>query len=186
MTNILVSDIMTRNPHIIKPDTSLLECIKKFLKYKVGSLNIVDKNHRLVGFISQRDVLWAIVKKANLSKTKAIDISPKKLITISPSATIEDAIKKINEFKIYRLPVVSEGNLVGMLTIRDILTFYPDLYSQISEIGYIREEEDKLKRLGKNERNKMIIDGICGECGKRSTLYNEDGIWVCASCSSSI
>ena len=79
MENVLVADIMTREPITTKPDINLLDSAKKMVKKKVGSLLIVDKKN-LLGFISQKDILWALVKKSkeDLSKIKAIDISPKK------------------------------------------------------------------------------------------------------------
>lgn len=53
MKNILVADVMTRDPVIIKPDTNLLECAKKMVRKRVGSLLIVQ-NKKLVGFLSEK------------------------------------------------------------------------------------------------------------------------------------
>jgi len=79
MKEVLVADIMTRNPITIQPSENLLTCAKKMVRKKVGSLLIVDKK-RLVGFIDQKDILWALIKKSkeDLSKIRAIDICPKK------------------------------------------------------------------------------------------------------------
>ncbi len=63
MANILVADIMTREPVSVKPDTNLLECARKIINKKVGSLLIID-GKRLAGFVSQSDILWALVKKS--------------------------------------------------------------------------------------------------------------------------
>ena len=63
MENVLVADIMTREPITTKPDINLLDSAKKMVKKKVGSLLIVDKKN-LLGFISQKDILWALVKKS--------------------------------------------------------------------------------------------------------------------------
>ena len=75
MKDVLVSDIMTREPIIIKPTTNLLECARKMVRKRVGSLLLVDKK-KLVGFISQKDILWALIKKSkeDLSNIKAITI----------------------------------------------------------------------------------------------------------------
>ncbi|GAI69958.1 unnamed protein product, partial [marine sediment metagenome] len=96
MKKILVADIMTRDPIIINPDTDLLECARKMVKKKVGSLLIVDKK-KLVGFISRQDILWALIKKSkkDLKDIKAIDISPKKIATTKPSATIKEVLSKM-------------------------------------------------------------------------------------------
>jgi IMP dehydrogenase len=125
MKPILVSDIMTRDPITIKSDATLLECAKKMVRKRVGSLLIADKK-KLVGFISQRDILWALIKKSkdDLSKINIMEISVKKIAKIKPSRTIEEAINKMKKLKFERLPVIHEGELVGMVTIRDILHRY--------------------------------------------------------------
>ena len=180
MTGILVSDVMTRDPIIVKPSTNLLNCAKKMVNKRVGSLIIVDKK-RLVGFLSQRDILWALIKKSkkDLSKIKAIDISVKKVGTIKPSATVREAISRMKTLKFERLPVVQENKLVGMITSRDILSFHPEFYPELEEFTRIREEAKKLKRIKEAQKE---IDGICEECGNRELLTKFSGMMVCESC----
>jgi CBS domain-containing protein len=139
MKNILVSDIMTRDPVTISPDTNLMECAKKMVQQKTGSLLILE-NKKLVGFISQRDILWALTKKSNqdLTKIKAIEISPKKIAVIKPNSTISEAIEKMKRLKFEKLPVVQDNKLMGVLTTRDILNFNPGIYPEISEFEKIK------------------------------------------------
>ena len=183
MKNILVADVMTRLPIIIKPDTNLLECAKKMVRNKVGSLLLVNKK-RLVGFVAQKDILWALIKKSkeDLSKIKAIDISPRKIATIKPLATIEEALNKMKKLKFETLPVIHEGELVGMITVRDILAFHPEFYPEVKEIAEIRELSKKLKRIKKAKEREFINEGICEECGNTDILYKTDGILICESC----
>ena len=187
MKNILVADIMTRDPVIVRPDTSLLECAKKMVRKRLGSLLIIDKK-RLVGFISNKDILWALIKKPRdeLSKIKAIDISPKKIATIKPLSTIEEAIKKMKKVKFYRLPVIKDKGIVGMITLKDILNFHPELYQELRELAQIREEAEKLRRIKKARSRDLIREGICEECGNRDTLYRVNGMLICGNCTSSI
>lgn len=184
MKNILVVDIMTREPIIISPNSNLLECAKKMVKDKVGNLILVDKK-RLIGIISQRDILWALVKKSNadLTKVRAIDISPKKIATIKPESTIKEAIEKMKKLKFERLPVVHENELVGMITAKDILSFHPEIYPEIEEFSKIREEAEKLKRVKMAETGR---EGICEECGHEGILFLIDGTLICESCKDSV
>ncbi len=183
MNNVLVADIMTRDPITIKPDTNLLECSKKMIKKRVGSLLLTEKGE-LKGLITEHDILWAIIKKSkeDLSQIKAEEISPRKIATIRPSATIEEAFKKIKRLKFERLPVVQEKQLKGLLTIRDILNFKPEFYPEIDEISKIREESNKLKRIKRAKERKSVHEGICEECGNQELLYRFNGMLVCDSC----
>jgi CBS domain-containing protein len=180
MKNILVVDIMTRDLLTASPNSNLLECAKKMVKNRVGSLVIVDKG-RLVGLISQKDILWAITKKAStdLTKIKAIELSPKKIAVISPNCTVKEAIEKMNKLKFERLPVVHKNNLVGFITAKDILNVHPEVYPEIEEFAKIREESEKLNRIKKAEQRR---DGICEECGHEGILFKVDGMLICESC----
>ena len=183
MDSILVGDIMTREPVSIKPDTNLLDCAKKMVKQRVGSLLLLDKK-RLVGFISERDILWALTKKSkkDLFTIRAIDISPKKIATIKPSSTIKEALKKMKKLKFERLPVIHQGELVGVITARDIFSFYPEFYPELEEFARIREESKKLKRVKKAKSRELIRGGMCEECGNYGITQKVDGISICESC----
>lgn len=171
---------MTRSPITISPDTNLLDCAKIMVKKKVGSL-ILTENKRLVGFISETDILWALVKKSksDLSKIRAREISPRKIITITPEYTIKNAVEKMNKTKFERLPVLQNGELVGILTSKDILNFHPELYPELEEFSKIREVSDKLRRV---EKSRRISEGICEGCGKEDVLSEVDGMMICSSC----
>jgi len=181
MKRILVADIMTREPITIKPNTTLDECIKKMVRYKVGSFPIVDKK-MLIGFISQYDILWVIHKKTKkaLKEIKAIEISRRKIITIRPVATVKEAFEKMKKFKLKKLPVTQGGEFVGLLTLRDILNFTPEFYPELEELSRIREETQKLNRL--KNLQKQVNEGICEECGNRDYLHRLNGMLVCESC----
>ncbi len=187
MKNILVQDIMTRYPVKVKPDTNLLECAKQMIKNRVRSLPIVDKK-KLLGFISQRDILWAIVKKSqkDISKIKVIEISPRKITTLKPIASIEEAIEKMKKTKFERLPVVKDNELIGIITMQDILNFHPEIYPELKEIKTIREQEEKLKRVQMAKNRAYMHEGICEECGDIDILYKVDGRVVCESCRNSM
>jgi signal-transduction protein with cAMP-binding, CBS, and nucleotidyltransferase domain len=162
----------------------LLECAREMVKKKVGSLVIVDKK-KLIGFISQRDILWALVKKSkkDLTMVKAIEISPKKIATIKPESTVKEAIEKMNKTKFERLPVTQGDGLVGMITAKDILNFHPEVYPEIEEFARIREESEKLRRVKKAEKGE---EGICEECGHEGILFHINGMLICESCRDSM
>lgn len=183
MYKILVSDIMTREPITISPDANLLDCAKKMVQKKTGSLLLVS-NQKLVGLISTQDILWALVKKSkeDLSNIHAKEISPKKIAVIKPSATLDEALKKMKESKFERLPVIENNELTGIITIRDILSFNPEIYPELEEFAQIREESRKLKLVKKAKEKVFDGEGICEECGNYGPLYRSKGMLVCGSC----
>lgn len=179
----MVSDIMGRDLVTVHPDTNLVECAKKIVRKRTKSL-IIAEGKKLRGFISPKDILWAFIKKhdGDLSKVKAIDISPKKIVTLKPSNDIEEVIKKIKQTKFERFPVVENDELVGVLTIKDILNYKPELYPEFEELEKIKDEEEKIKRIEEEKAGKLGNEGICEECGNQDLLVKYDGMMICGSC----
>lgn len=183
-TGIKIGDIMTRNFVSAKPDANLIDCAKEMVKGRVGSLIIKD-GQKLVGVLTERDILWAMIKKpkAGLENVKAKDIATKKIISVSPSADVYEALQKMKKQKYRRLPVVFKGNVVGLLTINDILRIQPELFETASEIMQIREESEKIKRMHVSKgAGKMAEEDMCEECGNYDLVSKTDGRILCESC----
>jgi len=175
-----VGDIMTRDFISVNPDVSILDCAKKMVKKRVGSL-ILEEENQLRGIITEGDIIWAMTKKSRkeLSRIKASEIAPRKLVTIKPSADLYDALQKMKKTKYRWLPVTVNKNIIGFLTLKDILRIEPGLFEIASELMQIREESEKLKRVKAGE---SLKDGLCEECGKSDILYRVDNRMICGGC----
>jgi CBS domain-containing protein len=176
---IKVGDIMTRNFIAVSPETSIIDCAREMIKRRVGSL-ILKENNKLLGIITEKDIIWVLTKKprVDLSRIKAKEISPRKLATIKPSADLQEALDKMRKTKFRRLPVIVQGNVIGLLTLKDILRIQPNLFETASEIMQIKEEEEKLKKLKSASKR----EGMCEECGNFDSLNRIDGRLLCESC----
>jgi len=179
-TGIKVGDLMTRNFIHVPPETNLRECAKTMIKKRVGSL-IIKEDDKLKGILTEKDIIWAIVKKSKsgLKDIKAKDLMKRKVVTIKPGADITDAITKFRKKKVRRLPVVENGKLIGFLTTKDILRIDPGLFQMIAQTIKIREETEKLRRKDIEGERKQ---GICEECGDYEILYNDNAQWLCDKC----
>ncbi len=173
-------DIMTRNFISVPPDTSILDCAKKMVKKRVGSL-ILEDNSQQKRIITEGDIIWAMTKKSKkeLSTIKASEIAPKKLVTIKPSADLYQALQTMKKTKYRWLPVTVNKNIIGFLTLKDILRIEPSLFEFASEIMQIKEESEKLKRRNAGEN---FYEGTCEECGSFSLLYKVDNRMMCEDC----
>lgn len=173
-----VGEIMTRNFVSVRPSSSLLDCAKLMVQEKVDSLVLVE-GRRLVGIITSRDILWTIVKKskANLKKLKVIDAATKRVAIIKPSADITEALEKMKQYNFRRLPVISNGEIIGVLTLKDILRVEPALYHEVGTLDAIREESRKL-----SNTSEINDEGLCEECGALSELIKTEGRLLCPDC----
>jgi len=179
MKRIAVGDVMTRNFISVTPETNLLQSAKIMVKKRVSGVPVV-KDKRLLGMLTQGDILWAITKKhrLNLKEVKAIDIATRKIAVVKPSADLTQAFEKMRNLGLRRLPVMSKGDIVGMLTLKDILLIEPSLYGETNELGELREWEEKLKKA----KRAWPLEGLCEECGAFSELLSVEGRLLCPDC----
>ena len=137
-TGIKVIDAMSKRPITILPDEIIINCTKLMLDKHVGSL-LVKENEKLEGVLTERDLVRMISLGIDPKTTKVKQIMTKKIITITPEKDIYDAILLMNKENVRRLPVILNDKIIGLLTIRDILTLQPTLFDLILEKIHIRD-----------------------------------------------
>lgn len=170
-TGIKVGDAMTQNPICCNKEDNVSDCVKKMIKWGVGSIAINDKD-KINGIITYTDIVSRVVAlNKDPSKTKVDKIMTKNLVKISPKKDLYDAIVLMSNEDIRWLPVISKGKFIGLLTIKDILKMQPTLFDLISEKINIREEENKIKDSGK-----------CDVCDSKGMLFRIGNRWLCGGC----
>jgi IMP dehydrogenase len=86
-------------------------------KHKIGGIPIVDKNNKLLGIVTNRDLRF----EPNMDKKLGSIMTRGNLITAEIGTTLEEAEKLLQEFKVEKLPIVDESyKLVGLITFKDI------------------------------------------------------------------
>lgn len=175
-TGVKVSDAMTLNPVFVKYSDSIEKCAKIMAKKHVGSLLIL-KNKSLAGLITEQDIVRkSIGIGKNPMNMKISDIMIKKMITIEPSKDIYDALVIMKKKNIRHLPVMYKKNLVGFLTLKDILRIEPQLFDILVEKFEIRESGRK------PITRKPYIEGECDNCDNYGQLYYINDEWLCEEC----
>ncbi|MBX3673849.1 MAG: CBS domain-containing protein [Burkholderiales bacterium] len=106
----------------VKPDDTVLDAIKVLAREDIGAAVVVSGD-RLVGIFSERDYTRKVVLKGRHSEsTKVEEIMTANVVCVSPRAKTRDCMALMSEKNIRHLPVVEEGRVVGMVSIRDIVT----------------------------------------------------------------
>ena len=121
-----VKDIMSR-PIIVEDEEALVTKIAEDMEeLGIGSV-VVTKEGEPAGIITERDIaLKVLLKNKRASEVKAREIMTSPLTTIAPEASVDEACKLAARKRIKRLPVVENGVLVGIVSIRDLLTRKPE------------------------------------------------------------
>jgi CBS domain-containing protein len=137
----LVKDVMNADVKTVDADATIQEAAQLMSRHRVGCL-IVTKDSRLMGIITEDDILRKVVAEAkNASKGTVKDYMTKDVIMVSPSDDIETAIQIMLDKKIKKLPVVSGNRLIGIVTTTDICTAEPELIKKVSELLLVPGEK---------------------------------------------
>lgn len=120
MPSTTVKDVMTSGPTSIASDAMVVEAARRMLSEDVGSLPVVDGD-QVVGMITDRDVVLQVVAKdLDANKVPVSTVCSESPVTAEADEPLDDALAKMAKEQIRRLPVVSDGRLVGILAQADI------------------------------------------------------------------
>ncbi len=118
-----VDEIMVRDVITVDCRDSWEDALELMLERKVGGCPVVDRENRVVGIITERDILKYLANQTRLDGYVR-DYMTIGVITAEPDMTIEEAMKLMTSKKIRRLPVIRDGILMGLITVREILRYF--------------------------------------------------------------
>lgn len=179
-SKVLVKDIMTANPIIIKKGESVKRAAELMKEGNVGSLLVLDDTGGLDGIVTKMDVVFKTVAEGMDSEEVLInDIMSEPVHSIDPDKEIHDAAEIMADLGIRRLPVIRDEELLGIITENDILEISPGLLDVTRELERINTSEIESYR----EPSRMEISGYCESCGVYSeSLISVNGELLCREC----
>ncbi|WP_026566340.1 CBS domain-containing protein [Bacillus sp. UNC41MFS5] len=113
-----IRDIMSEDVESCTLLDNVYEVALKMKELNVGAIPILDQD-KLVGMITDRDIVVRGVAEKHPGSTKVEDIMSNQLITVTPDSTSKEAAKLMAEHQIRRLPVVEGDKLVGIVSLGD-------------------------------------------------------------------
>ena len=134
-SNVLVKDIMTKDVHVVRNDTSMQEVVATMAKYDLGYI-MVEMSNKPTGIITEHDIIVRLVTQGLApSAVIARMVYTNPIFTIDENATVEEAVNLMKHWGVKHLPVTgNEGQLVGVLTSDDVMFAVPSMMSTLEEI----------------------------------------------------
>ena len=142
-----ILDTKENNLFFIAPSDSVLKAVQHLFNNKVGAL-LVMEDQKLVGILSERDIINQVVlSQASADTTYVKDILQGEVISIAPATTVQEAMMIMTEKRVRHIPVVDNGDLVGMISIGDVTKWATERCSQKAReledvIHYIEGDSD--------------------------------------------
>jgi|Deesub1362A_J573_1020465.scaffolds.fasta_scaffold00441_34 CBS domain-containing protein len=118
-----VREIMERNVTVLEFTSDWEEALEIMLDKNVGGCPVVDREDRIVGIVTERDMLTFLASQTKFDGNVE-DFMTRGIVCVKPDTSIEDAMKLIISRRIRRLPVVEDGILLGMVTSSTLLRYF--------------------------------------------------------------
>ena len=169
----LVYERMSRHPMTVTPNTPVEQALKRMHDEKVRRFPVVDDDGKLVGIVSDKDLLYAAPSPATslsifelhylYSRITVSQVMTREVITVEESDPIEEAARIMVDNKIGGLPVMREGKLVGIVTETDI-------FKTLMEMMGARDQGVRLTLLCPEHRGQLAaLTGAVAELGGNIT-----------------
>lgn len=120
-----IAKIPPRKPVCLKPEASVYAAAQQMNQYHTGCIVVVGKNDKLIGIVTERDILYRASQKIeeDLSKLPLQTIMTENPETLSEDDTIAYALNRMSVGGFRHIPILQNEQVVGFLSIRDILKY---------------------------------------------------------------
>jgi len=178
-TRMLVKDVMSSPVITVDEDATIDKAAQLMADGHVGCILVTSKEGKPLGIITESDfVTRVLAKNIQPSKLTAKEVMTSPLITIDPDETLSEAARRMSQLNIRRLGVMYKGDLVGIISSKDILGIMPELIEIIQERARIegRTAAEEAPEPGP-------LTGYCDHCGRWSDDLSEvEGNFLCEEC----
>jgi CBS domain-containing protein len=113
-----VADLMVRNVLTVEPSDTIGEAAEKMDAANVGAVVVVEDMVRIVGIVTERDLLRAVAARARAAEARVRQWMTPDPVTIDPDTPIEEAARVMFDNNFRHLPVVQDGRPLGIVSLR--------------------------------------------------------------------
>ena len=140
-TRMLVKDVMS-SPAVTVPENTAVDKTAQIMSdRRLGCIIVTSKDGKALGIVTERDLVTRVLaKNIRPSKLAVKDVMSTPLITVDPDEVLTETARRMNKLKVRRMGVIYKGNLVGIISSKDILAITPELLENMREKARIEGE----------------------------------------------
>ncbi len=134
----IISDLLTEKENsvvqVVRPGRTLADAARDLVSRNIGVLVVTDEGGNIVGIISERDLTRAIAEHdGSLVDISVGDVMTRSVVTAEPESSVAEILKLMKSNRIRHVPVLEGGELVGIVSIRELDRAYELLQTQANE-----------------------------------------------------
>ncbi|MFB6308159.1 MAG: CBS domain-containing protein [Haloarculaceae archaeon] len=138
-----VQDLMTTDVVTVDVDASLQTAVGRLLEHNVGSVVVVDEDEHPLGILTEEDALRGGYQAGDPFEAMTVrDVAHRPLVTTKPTATVPHVANKMANNDVKRVPVMEDLDLVGIITLTDIVWHLSEIRAEASKLQHAREKWD--------------------------------------------
>src|SRR5262249_55554422 len=106
----------------IEPNATVATAAQRLADRKIGALVVTGADHRIIGILSERDIVQAIAAQGGGALARPLsEVMTRKVVTCSQTDTISSVMERMTDGKFRHLPVLEQNKLIGIVSIGDIV-----------------------------------------------------------------
>jgi CBS domain-containing protein len=121
----------------IEPTATLAAAVRMLVQRRIGALLVTGADHRIVGIISERDVVRVLDEKGpEVLGAPVAEVMTRRVVTCDRNETIAEIMERITSGRFRHVPVIEDGRLIGMVSIGDVVK---------ARLGELEHEQNALR-----------------------------------------
>lgn len=126
-----INNILAKKPSgvfTIQPARPVREAIQLLAQHNIGALVVVNQLENVIGIVSERDIIKAFAERTDVQSLPIVDIMTQRVIFGAPQDDVMAVAHTMTERRFRHLPILDEGELIGIISIGDVLKSQRDEY----------------------------------------------------------
>jgi CBS domain-containing protein len=123
---------------VIEPTATIADLCQKLSKERIGALPVVDASGRLLGMISERDIVRSIAREGHAVLQQSVErLMTRNVVVCTPDESVESVMEKMTDRRCRHLPVIERDRMIALVSIGDVVKH---------RIAVCEMERDELRR----------------------------------------
>lgn len=119
-----ISQLMNRDIKVVPYDTTIEDSADKMSQWNISSL-LIEREGQVAGIVTDTDIVRkAVAKQLRLDQEKIGELMSRPVVSLEQDRSVEDAFDLMGESRVRHLVVTERGNIIGIVSVRDLLIFF--------------------------------------------------------------